>query len=418
MHENMTIILIAATIAALLFLIIVLLVASVVRRASNDRKHRKLDVLRREYRELARKLIGTVETGDGEAAFSADPGSLAWQAVEEVLLDMMNSGVCREDVKAMFHRLGYVSFYENRLSSRNLLIKASAIDKLGRMGTRSSLGKLLSKLDEAEPEILTLTVRALSRIGEKEGLTAIVERLSLLLGQGLVTRKAMETALLTFGVDAIEYLVEYQTRDTDPWIMSCVLETLSHLPPDIRSFHMATEHLQSKNPEVRSKALKVLGSVQPPLPANMPALILPLLDDPVWFVRLQAVRSAKHLSGETSARPIGKLLFDNNWRVRDEAARCLTGFGTYAVDVFLDALMTEDVYAKESICEEIETSRFSDRLIERLISEDEILRAKSYEILRIMHSLRFSIPLTEFLTAGRDDRIKAIIEKILAADME
>jgi hypothetical protein len=415
MHDNVTTILIAASIAALLFLIVVLLIASVVRRASNDRKHRKLDVLRREYRERAQKLLGKDLTSGDEVAFSATPGSLAWGAVEEVLLDMMNSDACRDGLKALFLRLGYVTFYENRLASRNPLIKASAIDKLGRMGTRSCLRKLLPKLDETEPEILTLTVRAISRIGAKEGLVAIVERLPGLLGRGLVTRKAMETALLTFGVDAIECLAEYQTRDTDPWIMSCVLETLSHLPPDARSFNMAIEHLRSQNPEVRSKALKVLGSVEPPYPANMAGLVLPLLDDPVWFVRLQAVKSAKKLEGGTAAGPVGKRLFDNNWRVRDEAARCLTQFGTCAIDVFLDALMTDDTYAKESICEEIEISRFADRLIERLDSENEALRTKAYEILRIMHSLRFSTPLMEYLVATGNDQIKVEIEKILAA---
>jgi len=86
-----------------------------------------------------------------------------------------------------------------------------------------------------------------------EGLMATVERLPVLLGQGRVTRKAMETELLNFSKDAVSCLVEYHIQESDPWLMSCVLETLSHLPPDIRSFSLASQHLESANLEVRSK---------------------------------------------------------------------------------------------------------------------------------------------------------------------
>lgn len=415
MHDNLTIIIIVAAIAALLFLIVVLLIASVVRRALNERRYRKLDALRQEYQERAHQLLDKDGIAGHEPDFAEATDSLEWQAVEEVLFDLMNSGVSGDELKVLFHRLGYVAYYENRLASRNRLIRASAIDKLGRMGSQSSLPKLLLKLNETEPEILTLTVRALSRIGAKEGLMVILERLPALLGQGQVTRKAMETALLNFGEDAIACLVEYHIRDSDPWIMSCVLETLSHLPPDIRSFSLATEHLGSANPEVRSKALKVIGRVEAPLPASLPDLILPLLDDPVWFVRLQAVKSANKLDCARVAKSIGKLLFDKNWQVRSAAAFSLARLGTYAMDVFLDALMTEDVYAKESICEEIEKSRFVDQLLEHLGGNDETLRTKSAAILRIMHSMQFSTPLLECSTADCSVRIKEEINKILAA---
>jgi HEAT repeat protein len=415
MHDNLTIIIIVAAIAALLFLIVVLLIASVVRRALNERRYRKLDALRQEYRERVQRLLDEDGIAGHEPDFAAATDSLEWQAVEEVLLDLMNSGASGDELKELFHRLGYVAYYENRLASRNLLIRASAIDKLGRMGTQSSLAKLLLRLNETEPEILTVTVRALSRIGAKEGLMAIMERLPVLLSQGQVTRKAMETALLNFSKDAVDCLVEYRSQDSDPWIMSCVLETLSHLPPDIRSFSLASKYLGSANPEVRSKALKVIGRVEAPLPASLPDLILPLLDDPVWFVRLQAVKSVHKLDCAKVAKSIGKLLFDNNWQVRSTAAFSLARLGTSAMDVFLGALMTEDAYAKESICEEIEKSRFVDQLIEHLGGNDETLRIKSVAILRIMHSMHFSTPLLECSSADGSVRIKEEINRILAA---
>ena len=53
------------------------------------------------------------------------------------------------------------------------------------------------------------------------------------------------------------------------------------------------------NAEVRSKALKVVGRAENVRAVhNLPELVLPLLQDPVWFVRLQAIRSIRALGYE------------------------------------------------------------------------------------------------------------------------
>jgi HEAT repeat protein len=418
MQHNVTVIIVITALALIMLLIVALLLASVVRRGSNARKHRKLDALRTACRDRVQQAIGSGGLAVHEEWFRAKPGSLEWQAVEEVLLDQIAKNRYADEVKALFHRLGYVAFYESRLLRRNVLVRASSIDKLGRMGCPSSTPKLLPLLDNSNPEILSVTVRALSRLGARDGLTAIVGKLPVLLGRSLVTRKTMETALLNFGEEAIPYLIAYQEERNDAWIISCILDTLSHLPPDTRSVRYAIEYLESPNPEVRSKALKVLGRNGQPGTSHLLGLILPLLGDPVWFVRLQAIKSAKDLENGKAAGPIGKLLFDNHWQVRSETAMTLTRFGSPAIDVFLDALMTDDVYAKESICEEIEKTGFVDLLIDHLDGADAAYRAKAREILRIMHSLRFSTPLREYLETGGNDRIRQEVKILLTAGAE
>ena len=415
-HTDLMLILITTAIAALVLLIMALLLASIVRRVMNDRMYGKLDVLRHEY---GRRLSQALELGGiamQKEAFLTKPGSLAWQAVEDVLFAVVSEGKFVEKGRALFQRLGYMAFYEEQLAGRNVLARASAIDKLGRMRCTASTAKLLPLLEERDPEILSVTVRALSRIGTKEALAAIMGRLPDLLGASLVTRKAMETALLNFGEIAIPYLIGYHWERADPWIISCILETLSHLAPDARSMSLALEHLQSPNAEVRSKALKVLGRAGANIPRHFDDQVLPLLDDPVWFVRLQAAKSAGALVIRAAARPLGKLLFDKNWHVRRQAALALTGFGHAAIDIYLDALSTSDGYAKESICEEIEKAGFSDRLIANLVSADGLLRTKSRDILKIMQELHFSTPLIAYLEHGDDERIKQEIRCFLTDD--
>ena len=102
---------------------------------------------------------------------------------------------------------------------------------------------------------------------------------------------------------------------------------------------------------------------------------------------------------------MGGLLLDQNWQVRDAAATALTKFGNDSIDIFLKILKYRDLYAKESICEEIEKTNFSSMLIENLASENREIQAKSREILHVMHSLHFSTPLREYLKRSKNEAI-------------
>jgi HEAT repeat protein len=413
MHNDLTILIITCTIASLLLVIAFLLIASIFRRFRHDRQYRHLDELRLFYRDRLTRALESGGIAGLAESFCAAPGSLAWRAVEDVLF-AVTAEEANGEVRTLFQRLGYVTYYEERLAARNILIKASAIDKLGRMHCPSSTARLLPMLDHQDPEILSVAVRALSRLGAKEGLMAIVGRLPVLLGRSLVTRKTMETALLNFGEAAMPVLLDYRADLADPWILSCVLETLSHLPPDARSARMAAEQLTSPNAEVRSKALKVLGRARPFTPEHLSGLVLPLLDDPVWFVRLQAAKSAGMLASKPAARQLGKLLFDKNWHVRSETALALTRFGDDAIEVFLDAIVTDDVYVRENICEELERSGFCERLIGNLGGEEGPLRTRSREVLKTMHRLGFSMPLEEYMMNGTDSRILQELRTLLS----
>ncbi len=293
-------------------------------------------------------------------------------------------------------------------------MRALCVDRLGRMKSESSVPKLIALLDEKNPEIVLVVVRSLSRIGGHAALQAIVERLPVILDRSIVTRKAMGMAVQAFGADAIPYLVELKSGRDNLWIISCILDFLSRLPADPRSVRLAVRYLSSMNAEVRSKALKVVGRVENVRAIhNLPELVLPLLQDPVWFVRLQAIRSIRALGHEALSPALEKLIFDENWQVRNEAAQALIVLGERSLDIFLDILTGADGYAKDSICEEIEKTNFSARLINNLKASDRGLQEKSRQVLEIMHSLGFSTPLNEYLEQEGDEAEKELIRSMM-----
>jgi HEAT repeat protein len=414
MQNQVIILIIITTIAALLLLIAVLFLSSIIRRIYKKRRYRKLDHFRTIFDKKIRDSLESGTMPREQSEFLSRPKSDEWQAIEDVLLQLINEERYRDEVYKLFFTLGYVWYYEKYIDYGNVQMRALSIDRLGKMKSAGSVPKLIVLLDDKRPEIVSVVVRSLSKIGGQAALQAIIEHLPVILDRSIVTRKAMGMALQSFGADAIPYLVEQKSGQDNLWIISCILDFLSRLPADPRSLRLATRYLASTNAEVRSKALKVAGRAENVHAVkNLPELVLPLLQDPVWFVRLQAIRSIRALGYEATTPSIKKLIYDDNWQVRNEAAQALIVLGERSLDIFLDILSGADAYAKESICEEIEKTNFSGRLIKNLFASDRHLHDKSRQILKIMYSLGFTTPLSEYLSQEGNDIEKELIRSMM-----
>jgi hypothetical protein len=175
----------------------------------------------------------------------------------------------------------------------------------------------------------------------------------------------------------------------------------------------AIDNLKNKDPEVRARSLKVLSQAAKSKTDFDHTLLLPLFEDGVWFVRLQAAKTAGEMKSIKYLDGLKGLLFDEKWLVRNAAVTALSKLGDPAIDILLSALKSEDRYAKESICEEIEKTNFVYRIINNLDTDDEIVCDKSKSILISMSSLGFSTPLREYLQEGKSETIKGKIRSIL-----
>ncbi|MDI6753521.1 MAG: HEAT repeat domain-containing protein [Thermodesulfobacteriota bacterium] len=321
------------------------------------------------------------------------------QAIEDILLLLINETEYKEDARELFKRLGYIAFYEEKLRSRNVVKKAAAIDKLGKMMSKYSVKKLLQILEKEKKnaELISVTIRALSRIGLIEGLIGILAQLPDIVKRSLASRKTIELSFINFGPQAIPALIDYGRNHDDPHIRASILEALSGLPLTQASCSFALENLNNNEAEVRAKSLILLGLSREFSIDIDSDLMLPLLNDDVWYVRLQAAKAFGNLKYGKAIGMLGNLLLDKNWQVRNAASRALAGLKDASLDVFLKILKSEDQYARESVCEEIERTNLAKHLIENLDSHDQKIYEKSKEILSLMHYLNFSTPLLEYL---------------------
>lgn len=411
LHFDLTAILLALILLVAL-VIVSLFFATVCRRALRGRRFKQLD----EQRELTSNRMndylasGTAFDRLGELASPAH--SMRWQALEENLLTLLASGQYENEIRRLFVELGYVAYYERQLLSSNTITKASAIDKLGKMQSERSTDKLVKLLRDENPEIAGVAVRSISKIGSPAGLKCILDELPNLLSKSLVSIKTIKNSLSNFGPDNTPTLVEYGEKYDDPMCTSLILEILATLSAT-EAVPLAFANFHHPDPEVRSKALKVVGAAGNGVPDPEKARIVPLLNDPVWFVRLQAARSLGSLRYEKAIDNLGDTLLDTSWQVRNAAASALTRFGNRSIGVFLGTLEYKDRYAKESICEEIEKTNFIDVLIGNLESTDMDVYDRSKQILLIMNSLDYRTPLFEYRKTGTNDTIKRELDIIL-----
>jgi len=394
-------------------MILFFLLLAISRRLYNGARFRSLDKYRADYQPRLEKALADGTFSDKRSTFEAPLLSLPWQAVEDVLFRLIDKPSLRAAAAQAFQSLGYVQYYERSVKSGSVLKKALAINKLGRMRSGSSADLLLSMLDCKEPEIIASSVWALGNIGDSVTLPHIFSVLPDLFRQELISAKTVENALLLFGIKAKDILIEEAKKCQDPGILAIILEARHTFPIDEPSLDFAMSVLRHTDPEVRAKALKVIAASPRAMRVCVEPGIAPLLADPVWFVRLQAVRALGFMECSSLAGQIGHMVLDERWQVRRAAAVALTRLGDKAVETLLTLLRSSDRYARETVCEEIQKTDFIMMLIWHLTSPQLALKEKATEILRTMISLRFSSVLREMLETLHDEPLKKEIAALL-----
>ena len=399
----------------LVVVIVTVVMFTIGRRAAAFRKYRILDRRREEFSGRIRDMLDREEKLEAFSIFSFPKNSLEWQAVEFVLFSLIDDKKYEAAGAALFDKLGYRFHYEEMLRKRNSIERSSATDKLGRMRCEASVRKLILLLEEEDPEVASVAVRALSKIGSTTALKAVLYQLPGLYSRLLITRKSIEQALLNFGPSAVPEMVQAGERYGDPVAKAFILEVLGELK-SVEALPFAFKCLKHSAPEVRSKALKMIACAGGDLPPAEKDKVLPLLEDPVWFVRLQAAKAVGVLRHCTAPMLLVKRMMDEKWQVRNAAVSAVIMIAPEPAEVFLETLSAPDRYAKESICEEIQKTGYVYRLIENLDPPGTHAHEMSLKVLGAMASFGYGTPIKEYMKNNADSVITRELASIAPAD--
>lgn len=384
MTENLKYLIIGA-ILLITFFIVIFFISIIIRRFYRSKKFKEIDRLKATYKQeiinadfLDETLIKKLE---------ASPNSSKWHAIEDLLIDLIEDCENRKKIEYLFNKLGYVDFYEKLLLKRSVISKCIAINRLGEMRSKSSINKLLDMLKEKDPEIVSTTLVALSKIKNKEALTGILDNISQIIQSSLATRKTLEVILLNFNEEFLDIYRKYILKHAhNPEVLKILLEVVSFFSSkDL--IDIAIEKTSHQDPEIRAKALKILGNNAKYLDYNVIERLRNLSQDPAWLVRLRFTNLLEKTDSVKALEILETLLFDTHWMVRSAAAKALSRFEDLSLDIVINALESSDIYAKESVCEALNKSLYVYKLITNLNSPDDNIKKKSKKILEIMKAL-------------------------------
>ena len=147
------------------------------------------------------------------------------------------------------------------------------------------------------------------------------------------------------------------------------LQLRAEAPQSVDMYRLFTTRLwQDQWGDVRARAAVVIGHFHDSDSNN---ILERLMQDDTWFVRLHACRATAGKFFLPLAPAVADCITDSHWLVREAAVRGLREMGESGVEHILRIfLSTEDRYAAEQICEEIQRTGILAELLVDVASEE------------------------------------------------
>jgi HEAT repeat protein len=369
---------------------------AITRRQRRERYFQRIDELRKQYNPvIAALLAGGLDYARGLRALKGISGLDREFILEQLCLVKQPTPAQLPVLRRLCEDLGLVKLWQRQVAGQfdvatlrdtlarpeglfqlvgrlRFLLRAKSAENLGTIRHQPSWPLLLKALDDPHSDVQMAALRSLAAIGEPESFPALVGRMHgvVLNPATRLSLRSVKTALISFpltqapalapslthahrrirffATDIIREMVEHQAASDVDFILERKI-----FPEDLRELFL-TRLCFDDNPDVRARAAPVIARLPDP---RSVLVLLTLLGDSEWFVRLHAVRALARPQFQPQAAEIARRLTDPNWMVREAAAQTLLTFGQLGVNqLFEDFLSSPDRYSREQIADEMQRS--------------------------------------------------------------
>ncbi|GAB1689188.1 HEAT repeat domain-containing protein [Krasilnikovia sp. M28-CT-15] len=245
----------------------------------------------------------------------------AWQAVEPVAVDMLGKvrGDAHRALTEVFERRGVGDRALTQLTSSDPVRRARAAETLGHLRRLHALPQICALLDDRQPDVRVVAVRALGGIGEPAAAGPLLAALTRPVPAHLVAH-----ALARIGAGTVPTL-EAALSQPEPLVRATALDALG-LIGATGSVSAINDLLHDEaDAEVRLAAVRALGrlggrsAVAPLLAATRPG-------NPDTL-RAAAARALGDIGAAAAGKELALLLADPAYPVAHEAAQALRRIG-------------------------------------------------------------------------------------------
>ena len=447
-----------------------LVVVAVARRQRREKYFQRIDDLRQRYGPvIAAVLAQKLEYERALAVLKGISGFDRDFVLEQLLLEEKKPPPDQVTIlRRLCEDLGLVKLWQGRLSARigsasirdavarpgsvlerfgwlHFLARAKAADNLGIIQHRPSWPLLVKALDDPHTDVQRVAVRSLAAIQEPDSFAPLVERLHSVVLRPATTLslRTVKTALVNFplkqavglipslnhphrrirflATDIIREIVERHAAREEEFVLDAKV-----FPPALAEAFL-NQLCFDENPDVRARTAPVISHLADP---RATPVLLTLLGDGQWFVRLHAVRALAKRKFLSQAPSVAQRLTDPQWMVREAAARTLLVFGRVGSEHLASHfLTTEDRYSREQIADELQRAGLIPSLLAqygsaedgiegRVIAQFAQMGKTSYLVSVLHHSSEHGLRMKFIQNFGRhpDPQIRAWVRHIATRD--
>jgi len=354
------------------FLIIATFVAVICRRFYTGRKYSRLDMAR----QGSLPLLEALKAGrkiEGEESYRHRPGSPGWTAVEECLLQCVESVDGRVEAARLLDSLGYTRHYLRKLKKGSRWDSALAAERLGRIRYAAAVPYLIEALGSDRKDVRLMAINSLGVIGDESAIPHLMNALKQTLkdkdGEDVSVR-VVKSAIISFGTAVLRDLMG-ELKSQDWMVRATALDILGEIGDSSTSAEFS-RMLGDPEHEVRAKAAKGLGKLK--VREAIP-LLLAALKDPDWVVRLHSARALGLIGAESAIQPLKAALTDKSWQVRAAASEAMALAGGAGFIELLNVLIdSSDRYARDQALDQLSRAGFYTKLKSFLEGNDLILK--------------------------------------------
>ncbi len=373
LESRLTILIIVSIIISILLVSTLLLTISIIRRVKNSIVYRKIDQLKSYYRNKIYNIV--IETGNIEHIKDLDRtslklNSLRGRAFIDILIELydLNS----EYINKIARMYEVDKYYVNRLKSGSSRNRLEAVKILTNLGFTDKFKEIIDTIRKEENSeflyrmLFYLTKSSLNIHQIEEVIYTILDKYK----KGKLSFKEMSVLFSNMinklSMNEVGRLIEL-LNDEEQALMAFLDALYSSEDKDNIPLDVILNLLNKYNPEILSRALKVIAMFKGRNLEKGDTLVHVFLSHPVWYVRLNAVKALESFRcNRYVIKKLAELLYDDNWQVRSASAgmlvRCMEG----NFDIILSILESKDEYAKQAIAEAISKSNAGVKLKEAL----------------------------------------------------
>lgn len=310
-------------------------------------------------------------------------------------------------LRKIYRALGHFESDLAELTNRRWWRRASAAERLGKIGDPNAFRALARAMNDDEAEVRFRAATALGALGVREAIAPLIHALEepsrwssiriadILAGMGHGVEGDLMRAFSKLPPPSrplvLDILAKANARDAAPWIR---------------------ERLADALPDVRARACHALGTLGSR--EDGPALVARLADD-AWPVRAMAAKALGRLAVGDAIPALCDALRDRQWWVRANAAESLRRLGPAGHEALERMIDDDDVYASHQAVLMLEEEGLLETRLADLVAQDDERRAHARRVLDIVLDLRQTALLEHLAHHHHAAAVRGAITDALAA---